>query len=137
MTNELEKTFFDTFGIEPIEFKSCDVGTFCPYPEKECGTDTCPYYRTYKVDYPQITDRILLELEAIIHNEYNILVYEKFMDSIKITAYPRDDNLPCDPAYFTVMAQADNKREALLVLAMDINVQHYIKHQVRTLFEEG
>ena len=79
----------------------------------------------------------MLKLEDIIHSEYNILVYEKFMDSIKITAYPMDDNLPCDPAYFTVMAQADNKREALLVLAMDINVQHYIKHQVRTLFEEG
>ena len=62
MTNDLERTFFDTFGINPKEFKSCDVGTFCPYPEKECGTDTCPYYRTYKVDYPAISDRILLEL---------------------------------------------------------------------------
>lgn len=69
MTNELEKQFFDTFGIEPREFKSCDVGTFCPYPEKECGSDTCPYYRTYKIDYPQITDRILLELICIANHK--------------------------------------------------------------------
>ena len=122
MTNELEKQFFSTFGIEP----NCKFVKYC---------DDCTKCGCYH--YPRITDSILLELEAIIHNEYNVLVYEKFMDSIKITAYPMYDNLPCDPAYFTVMAQADNKREALLVLAMDINVQHYIKQQVRTLFEEG
>ena len=121
MTNELEKQFFDTFGIEPI---------------RKHNSFTNPPIVVFE-EYPTITDSILLELEAITHNEYNILVYEKFMDSIKITAYPMDDNLPCDPAYFTVMAQADNKREALLVLAMDINVQHYIKQQVQALFEEG
>lgn len=127
MTNELEKTFFYTFGIE-AKCKCTKDGN--------CYFQECSKCDWYIHTYPQITDRILLELEAIIHNEYNILVYEKFMNSIKITAYPMDDNLPCDPAYFTVIAQADNKREALLALAMDINVQHYIKHQVRTLFEE-
>lgn len=70
MTNELEKKFFDTFGIEPIEFKSCDIDTFCPYPEKECETDTCPYYITYKIDYPQITDRTLLKLICIANKYY-------------------------------------------------------------------
>lgn len=69
----LEKQFFETFGIEPREYKSCDVGTFCPYPEKECG-DTCPYYRTYKVDYPQITDRHYLELLALCQRK----TYEEF-----------------------------------------------------------
>lgn len=64
MTTDLEKQFFDTFGIKPREFKSCDVGTFCPYEGQLCD-DTCPYYRTYKVDYPEITDRILLELICI------------------------------------------------------------------------
>ena len=136
MTNELEKQFFDTFGIEPEEEKYCLWECKEPSLEHVPCNKECKYQR-HDIYYPQITDRILLKLEDIIHSEYNILVYEKFMDSIKITAYPMDDNLPCDPAYFTVMAQADNKREALLVLAMDINVQHYIKHQVRTLFEEG
>ena len=122
MTDELTKKFFDTFGIEP---KIIDTAI---------GRDF--YIEHDRVDkYPQITDRILLELEAIIHNEYNILIYEKFMNSIKITAYPMNDNLLCAPAYCTVTVQADNKREALLVLAMDINVRHYIKQQVRTLFK--
>ena len=69
MTNDLEKTFFDTFGIEPREFKSCDVGTFCPYEGQLCD-DTCPYYRTYKVDYPAISDHILLELICIANEAY-------------------------------------------------------------------
>jgi len=146
MTNELEKQFFQCFGIEPEIFTGCKLEKnnwkedTCPFDKDgimELCHKVCKYAFTEREIYPQITDRILLELEAIIHNEYNILVYEKFMDSIKITAYPMDDNLPCDPAYFTVMAQADNKREALLVLAMDINVQHYIKQQVQALFEEG
>ena len=51
MTNELEKTFFDTFGIEPIgcnDNKNCTGVLDCTQ---------CP-----NVKYPQITDRILLEL---------------------------------------------------------------------------
>ena len=64
MTSELEKKFFDTFGIEPREFKSCDVDSSCPYEGQSCD-DTCPYYKTYKVDYPAISDSILLELICI------------------------------------------------------------------------
>ena len=110
MTNELEKQFFDTFGIKPKEFKSCDVGTFCPYPEKECGTDTCPYYRTYKVDYPAIGDRILLELICILtrNDEYGY--------------FGRFENIK-DMKDFTLREFIADKR--------------YFKHQVRTLFEEG
>ena len=43
MTNELEKTFFDTFGIEKKELEYPDNFTY----------------------YPEITDRILLELICI------------------------------------------------------------------------
>ena len=64
MTTDIERQFFDTFGIEPREFKSCDVDSFCPYEGQICS-DTCPYYKTYKVDYPAITDSILLELICI------------------------------------------------------------------------
>ena len=55
MTNKLEKTFFDTFGIEPsTKFDYC-------WKSKE-NKDKL---------YPQITDRILLELICIA-NEYYI-----------------------------------------------------------------
>ena len=51
MTYELTKTFFDTFNIEPIgcnDNKNCTGVLDCTQ---------CP-----NVKYPQITDRILLEL---------------------------------------------------------------------------
>jgi hypothetical protein len=113
MTTEIEKTFFDTFGIEPIEFKSCDVGTFCPYPEKECGTDTCPYYKTYAVDYPAISDRILLELICILST------YE--------WGY-----------HCCYIVRAHNFEKLKEIILKDCIIEYkHIKHQVRTLFEEG
>lgn len=51
MTDELTKTFFDTFGIEPIgcnDNKNCTGALDCTQ---------CP-----NVKHPQISDRILLEL---------------------------------------------------------------------------
>lgn len=114
MTNELEKQFFQCFGIEPREFKSCDVGTFCPYPEKECGTDTCPYYRTYKVDYPAISDRILLELICI-DNQENIYKCRPPVDNVeKLKTYILEEFI------------------RLYELGLFKRAQ-----QVRTLFEEG
>ena len=52
MTNELEKQFFDTFGIEKRELEYPDNFTY----------------------YPEITDRILLELICIAnqHEDYPI-----------------------------------------------------------------
>ena len=51
MTNELEKTFFDTFGIEPI---GCNDNKNCT------GILDCTQCPNAK--YPQITGSILLEL---------------------------------------------------------------------------
>ena len=127
MTTEIEKTFFDTFELT---YESC-TDIFLNPCKFECNE--CPY-REEK--YPEITDRILLEIEDIIHNEYNILIYEKFMYSIRITAHLMDDNLGCDSSYYRVQAEAETKKEALLVLAMDINVKDTIKHQVQALFKE-
>ena len=59
MTNKLEKKFFDTFGIEEREYTQCrSLG--CRKPYTDCVN--CQYHEVYKIDYPQITDRILLEL---------------------------------------------------------------------------
>ena len=79
MANELEKKFFDTFGIEPSNMckyaKYGYEGTegtwyFCAKNQKECWTypsDTgCKDKMT---SYPEITDRILLNLICIA-NQY-------------------------------------------------------------------
>ena len=57
MTNELEKQFFDTFGIEPKKIIE---------PRYSLNTE---YYEEKVEKYPQITDRILLELICI-HIKY-------------------------------------------------------------------
>lgn len=56
MTNELEKQFFDTFGIERLCDKS--IYKLC-VGALDCQTCKYPYY-------PQITDRKLLELICIL-----------------------------------------------------------------------
>ena len=124
MTNELEKQFFDAFGIEPIEFKSCDVGTFCPYPEKECGTDTCPYYRTYKVDYPAISDSILLELICIRCKE--------LISIIKV----KGDNREELKNYILKLCIEDYTFYSKISVKTYNELANNFKHQVRKLFEE-
>ena len=64
MTNQLQKQFFDTFGVEP-KYKCTKDGN-CYFQEcSKCGW----YIRTY----PQITDRILLHLLSILNNYGNII----------------------------------------------------------------
>ena len=59
MTDELTKTFFATFGIEP-EYKTC-IFKYCPY-KKEYDCENCDDRIWH---YPEITDHILLELILI------------------------------------------------------------------------
>lgn len=132
MTTDSEKRFFNTFGIEKIiPCYKCNMQN----TNWDCKR-ICLYDDEKRKEYPQITDRILLEIEDIIHSEYNILIYEKLMYSIRITAHLMDDNLGCDSSYYRVQAEAETKKEALLVLAMDINVKDTIKYQVQALFKE-
>lgn len=66
MADKFEQQFFRCFGIEKQEYKSCDVDTFCPYENMKCVD--CAYYKTYKIDYPQISDKILLDLICILNS---------------------------------------------------------------------
>lgn len=113
---ELEKKFFETFGIKPIEYKSCDVGTFCPYPEKECGTDTCPFYKTYKVDYPAIGDRRYLELICIL-NSVSVELKSECIEDLK--------------------QEILGEMKILFEYAPNEETEDYIKHQVQELFKES
>lgn len=73
MTNELEKQFFNTFGIEPKKqcyywdcpYSTGDVVKDTPMNERDCNSCKNPN----KEIYPQITDRILLELICIKNKE--------------------------------------------------------------------
>ena len=55
MTPDIERQFFDTFGIEP-EYKIC-IFQYCKN-KKEYDCENC---NDREWHYPEITDRILLE----------------------------------------------------------------------------
>ena len=64
MTSELEKRFFDTFCVKKIEDGACDMDDEC----RNTDCNTCQ--RINKFNYPQITDRVLLELICIANKYY-------------------------------------------------------------------
>lgn len=99
MTNELEKQFFDTFGIELIRYKR-NVDDNAMFMDKI---------------YPQITDRILLELIFILTTLLDTTVYE----DVFITIAKNREEL-----------KKDIFQECMLY-------KQHIKQQVRRLFEEG
>ena len=122
MTNDLEKQFFDTFGIEPIQVNKCsyinlrdlglDYGTdICLHLEDEnitCGN--CENNKDGELLYPQITDRILLELICILHTTKLVKLCTTNV--------------------------GDLKEEVLITLCCWVNHSN-IKQQVQALFEEG
>jgi hypothetical protein len=116
MTSELEKQFFDTFGIEPkkLNFKTMNCACGC----HDC--ENCDKYKNnFSKSYPQITDRILLELICLCCKAFNLLnielsvVFAFNIDEIKQSILTR------------------------LIWLDEVYHNKDIKHQVRTLFEEG
>ena len=127
MTNELEKQFFDTFEIKPNNM--CKYAKYgydgtegiwylCNKTQEECWTypsdTTCKDKMT---SYPEITDRILLELICILGNTSYFLI--------------TGDGLPIDVDVL--------KKSVLhsLTLQAKVDKNKVLKYQVRTLFEEG
>ena len=103
MTTELEKQFFQCFGIEPKYQDTCTVeekywdneeladeyGTFDQYMNAKCGNQencslecSCAYQKEI---YPQITDRHYLELICIdfAENPYKARCYVKNIEELK------------------------------------------------------
>ena len=115
MTNELEKQFFDTFGIEPKDnFKGCENGiTFYTYG---CNIPSCKgcSKEIRGKEYPQISDRILLELICIISSNPISVLFEPMLGEFK---------------------EIELLKKSILLTC--IANEDVIKHQVRTLFEEG
>lgn len=108
MTTELEKQFFDTFGIEPKHiFRGCKLGA--KYYAEICDETTCNGCdeEIRKTEYPTITDRILLELICIV-SERRILP-------------------SCD---------VNGLKEYVLKELCTMIMSEEAKHQVRKLFEE-
>lgn len=106
MTNELEKHFFSTFGIEPEEEKYCLWECRIPELEHVSCSKECKHQR-HNIYYPEITDHILLELIIILGSICT--VFDKNVDDLK---------------------------ENILKNLIKLSGRYHIYNQVRTLFEE-
>lgn len=139
MTTEIEKQFFQCFEIEPKYEDACRLADaywqdeelaneygifdyfmeFSGCQEKEIGcTDECRHAYS-KTIYPQITDRILLELIRIIG-----------FITIKYT------NEQCEICYGDGAISYLGKDLKEAILNFLISKVSIFKHQVRTLFKE-
>ena len=122
---EIEKQFFDMFGIESIKRRTCTNADDCPDERLVC--DTCEHWRIIREDYPQITDRILLELICILAKQG---IYLEDMDGLfKMKTYETS----------MVMQNADNLKDVILKTAETacrLSKNDGFKHQVQTLFKE-
>lgn len=121
MTTEIERQFFDTFGIEPKTYLICTSSWDC-IDAQSC--EECVYSKLIAGEYPQITDHILLGLILInMHNEdlfgYPTNIQELKDNTLKqlIETYNK----------FSTCVTYDSEYQQM---AMDI------KQQVCTLFKE-
>lgn len=114
MTTDIERQFFETFNIKRREYAHC-CSMGCTNPNTDC--DNCEYHEVYKSDYPEITDRILLELICILNN------------------YGKND---------TWAVSVENLKDCILVNCIkvikekdlkEISLNNF-KHQIQALFKE-
>lgn len=110
MTTDLEKKFFDTFGIKQREYTQCTL-MGCKYVYKNCNN--CQFHNIYKVDYPEITDRILLELLVIMTRYTDII--DGFDNVQELKEFVLKD----------------------LIYSLTQPECNIVKQQARTIFEEG
>lgn len=125
MTSELEKQFFDTFGIQPNKeiFWCENDNKIC-----ECKYDCDEICRTRKIEYPQITDRILLELISIcvLYGWHLCRYWNGNQDFVY-------ENQRLKPEERFCVIDTDLKN-ATLILLIELANKEGVKHQVRTLF---
>ena len=120
MTNELEKQFFDTFGIEP-HYYCADEYVFEAMLEYECtegNREKCKTCKKVGKSYPQITDRILLELICILNDygaSYLCYRFKRNIDDLK-------KNILTDLIFSLIGENNANKKT--------------LKQQVQALFKE-
>lgn len=142
MTNDLEKQFFDTFGIEPKCKDACIVedkywnneelaneyGTFDQYMNCKCGNQencttecSCAYKKEI---YPQITDTHYLKLICLINISLIKIVKLRGANLEQLKNFILQGYLT-DYEFYSNSSLPEHREQA-----------ENLKHQVQALFEE-
>ena len=133
MTTEIEKQFFNTFGIEPKSVKRTLELAMQGYDENDLPEDLRQFIssqaQVYHV-YPEITDRILLELMELLMKQQATEFYynDEYLFSSKLLG----SNRP-------ICNRVKNLRELVLITANCLGgftpLKNKMLKQVRALFE--
>jgi L-rhamnose mutarotase len=121
MTNELEKQFFDTFGIEPKTIYKPKITTIS-LKKEYIKTDNFEIPKIKKAEYPKLTADIYLELIAIL-TKLNNEKYRYYFPEMQ--------------GFVTYAENVKRIKERILEQFVNSSYKKELKHQVRTLFEEG
>lgn len=84
MITELERKFYDTFGIEPEINYVCDKRPCKKGLLKTCADIGCSHLYDTREDYPEITAEKLLQLLCIVIDEYNRNGQTFYLDSTNV-----------------------------------------------------
>ena len=104
---DIEKRFFETFGIEQIRRTYCTHGENCVRCDSNCKDLKI-------VSYPSITDRLLLELICILNKHY----YENYQCATMLIGLTLCEVKRC-------------------ILTECLENEKHIRQQVRALFSEA
>lgn len=118
MTTDIERQFFETFGIKP---KRGVELTIDPTTDDNVMNEHKVCY-----GYPQITDTHLLRLIEIIGKKPFGYMYVENCHSTNIN----------NPHDFTII-EGDSFKDCLLTLAINKKVSIRTKQQIQALFKEG
>ena len=133
MTTEIEKQFFNTFGIEP-KYYCGNHYVFEAMLEDECtdsNREKCKTCKDVRKSYPEITDPILLELMELLMKQQATEFYynDEYLFSSKLLGSNRPT---CN--------RVKDLRELVLITANCLGgfapLKDKMLKQVRALFEE-
>lgn len=129
MTNELEKQFFQCFGIEPKKEYYCPS---CDTKLEEWKTEKGLYYmcgNCCECDY--VLDSLDKEFEEILKNLSYRMIYPQISDSILL------ELIIILGTICTVFDKnVDDLKENVLKNLIELSGRYHIYNQVRALFEE-
>ena len=87
MITDIEKQFFETFGIKPRSYLLCTSCWDC-IDAQPC--EQCHYGKLIEDEYPKITDRILLELICILSGWRQYCISYYVIDAVNINTLKSD-----------------------------------------------
>lgn len=137
--NSIEEKFYKVFEIKYRVYSKC-TSDYCISADKPYSTicKKCPYYAAYKLDYPPITDRILLELEQVILSTKLMLLLKSSINKFEYIVYEKYKEIG--------FCERETRKDALLQLCIniqngytsnnqEISYKKDIKQDVKALFE--